>query len=103
MNALTNDFPASAAIDVKPKKTAAKYSGGPKRNAALLNGIASATITAEEIRPPVSAATSAHPSAFAASPRCVIAYPSHSNGTSIGSPGMRYKIAVKQPAYVPET
>src|SRR5579885_254485 len=72
MNALTNDFPASAAIDVKPKKTAAKYSGGPNFRAISLNGTAKATITVDEISPPVNAATSAQPSALAARPDCVM-------------------------------
>ena len=91
-------MPASATTVVRPKNTAAKYSGAPNLSAKSLSGVARVVITAVENSPPVSAATSAHPSAFAASPRWVIAWPSHSSGTSIGSPGMRYRMAVKQPA-----
>src|SRR3569833_657978 len=88
ISAFGRDFPASATTDVNPKNTAAKYSGAPKLSANLLSGPARLTITAEDTRPPVRAATNAQPSAFAASPRIVMAQPSHSNGTSIGSPGI---------------
>ncbi len=72
MNALTNERPARAATEVNPKNTAAKYSGGPNLSAISLNGTANATMTVEEMSPPVKAATSAQPSALAARPALVM-------------------------------
>ena len=73
INALGIDVPARATTVVRPKNTAAKYSGAPNLRANSLSGVAKVVITAVETSPPVSAATSAQPRAFEASPRWVIA------------------------------
>ncbi|MDF3011637.1 MAG: hypothetical protein K0S03_2433 [Burkholderiales bacterium] len=76
----------------------AKYSGVEKVRAMRATGCASATSTVAAARPPTSAATSVQPSALAASPLRAMAWPSHSIGTSIGSPGTWKRIEVQAPA-----
>ena len=102
MKPFTSDAPLSATTLVRPNRRIAKYSGESNFSAKVANGCAIATAASVERIPPKNAANSVHPSAFAGSPLCAIAYPSQSSGTSSGSPGMRNRMAVNAPPYVPE-
>ncbi len=73
ISALTIEPPERATTLARPKKTIAKNSGEEKRSARVATGLAIATISTAEIRPPMNAPTSDQPSAWAASPRRVMA------------------------------
>jgi hypothetical protein len=69
ISALAMEPRPSAMTLVNPNSRIAKYSGVEKRSAKAASGCVSSVMMIAERRPPPSAATRVHPSAFAACPR----------------------------------